>query len=268
MQDYWKKQQLDEPLFPDLIWSRPQNRQSSGKLLIVGGNVQGFSAAGESYSQATKACIGSTRVLLPDSLSKTVGSIFEGGEFAPSTPSGSFSRQALGEVLNLAAWADGVLIAGDLGRNSETAVLLEETVSKYEGQLTLTKDAVDYFTTAPSSLLTRPNTLIVLGFAQLQKLASSARYTKAFTFDMDILRLIEQLHDFTEIHKIAIVTKHLDNIFVGYDGSVSSTKLNIEIDPWRVNSASSAAVWWLQNPNKTFESITTSIVDSLTDKTS
>jgi hypothetical protein len=259
MQDYWKKQQPNKPIYPDLIWSRPQNRQTSGKLLIIGGNVQGFSAAGEAFTRANNAGIGTARVLLPDSLQKTVGRIFAAGEYAPSTPSGSFSRQALQEVLTSAAWADGVLIAGDLGRNSETAVLLEETVKKYSGQLTLTKDAVDYFTNSPSALLLRPSTLIVLSFAQLQKLAASARYIKAFTFDMDLLRLIEQLHDFSQLHPIAIITKHLDNILVAYNGLVSSTKLNEDIDPWRVTSAASAAVWWLQNPSQTFESLTTSL---------
>ena len=40
---------------------------------------------------------------------------------------------ALAPLLDLAQWADGVLLAGDIGRNSETTVLLETFMSKYHG---------------------------------------------------------------------------------------------------------------------------------------
>ena len=56
-----------------------------------------------------------------------MGKTLEDGEYAPSTPSGSFSTQALGELQAMANWADGTLIAGDIGRNSETAILLENS---------------------------------------------------------------------------------------------------------------------------------------------
>ncbi len=138
--NFWLKQG-SEPLFPDLLWSRPENKKQAGKLLIIGGNVHGFAAAGEAYAEASKAGIGTARVLLPDSLQKTVGRVFEAGEYAPSTPSGSFSQKALAELLDRANWSDGVLLAGDLGRNSETAILIEHFTEKYQGQLTFTKDA-------------------------------------------------------------------------------------------------------------------------------
>lgn len=259
---YWQKQAPGQPLFPDLLWSRPENRNQAGKLLIVGGNVHGFAAAGEAYSAATEAGIGTARVLLPDSLQKTVGKVFAAGEYAPSTPSGSFSRKALAEVLAMAGWADGLLLAGDFGRNSETAVVLEQLLGKYSGQLTLTKDAVDYFTKTPGVLLERDDTLLVLSFAQLQKLATSARFTAAFTFDMDFLRLLEALHELTKQHRTAIIVQHLDTIFAAVNGRVSTTKLTKEQLIWRVKTAATASVWWLQNPAKTFEALTAAVLNS------
>jgi NAD(P)H-hydrate repair Nnr-like enzyme with NAD(P)H-hydrate dehydratase domain len=257
---YWHKQTAGQPLFPDLLWSRPENKARAGKLLIVGGNVHGFAAAGEAYSHAVKAGIGTARVLLPDRLQKTVSKIFPEAEFASSTPSGSFSRQALAELLELSAWADGILFAGDFGRNSETAILLESSIKKYSGQLTLAKDAVDYFTAAPQTLINRENTLLVLSFAQLQKLATSNRFAKAFTFEMGLLQLVENLHEFTTQHPAAIIVKHLDNLLVAYGGQVSSTKLAEDKDIWRVRTAAHAVTWWLQNPTKTFEALTVSLV--------
>src|SRR5665213_2726910 len=150
--NYWHKQAADKPLFPDLLWSRPEHTAQAGKLGIVGGNAHGFSAAAEAYMQADKAGIGTARVLLPDSLQKTVGRIFEAGEYAPSTPSGSFSQSALAEFLDLSGWAEAVLMAGDFGHNSETAIVLEQFISKYSGQLTLVGDAVDYFMSKPQTL--------------------------------------------------------------------------------------------------------------------
>lgn len=259
--DFWQKQVLGKPLFSDLLWSRPENAAHAGKLLIVGGNLYGFNNPATAFAEAQKAGIGATRVILPDSLQKTVGRVFEAGEYAPSTPSGSFSQKALGELLPLSAWADGMLIAGDLGRNSETAILLEKIADKYSGQLTLTCDAADYFTSSPAAVLSRPDTLWVISTAQLQKIAMHAKFTTAITFDMDILRFVDALHEFTLQHETAIIVKHLDNIFVAVNGQVSSTHLDKEMPVWRLLAAAHASVWWLQNPQKPFEALTTAIYE-------
>jgi hypothetical protein len=258
MHDYWRRQTKDKPLFPDLLWSRPENKNQAGKLLIAGGNKFGFAAAGEAYAEAVKAGIGTARVLLPDSLQKTVGKVFAAGEYAPSTLSGSFSQQALAEFLALSEWAEATLLAGDLGRNSETAILLEKFAEKYQGQLTITQDAVDYFTKSPQQVLERPDTLLVLSFAQLQKLAADAKFTKPFRFEMDFLHLVENLHDFTQKYEASIITLHLDNIFAAVNGQASTTKTDTDEKIWRVSTAAHAAVWWLQNPTKPFEAFTTS----------
>jgi len=259
MDAYWHRQTPGQPLFPDLLWSRPENRLAAGKLLIIGGNLYGFAAVGEAYAAARENGAGVIRALLPDALHKTVGHIFETVELAPSTPSGSFSQKALVECLANAAWADGVLLAGDLGRNSETAIMLEKFAAKYSGQLTLTKDAADYFTAAPKPLLVRGSTTLVLSFAQLQKLATGARFPHAFTFGMNLLPLVTALHAFTEMYPTAIVTRHLDTMLVSTGGQVSSTPLAAPPDSWRVRTAVAASVWQMQNPAKPFAALTTAV---------
>ncbi len=263
MQEYWLKQSIDQPLYPDLLWSRPENKLQAGKLLIIGGNSQGFAAAGEAFSTASQAGIGTSRVLLPNSLQKTIGQIFEAGEFAASTPSGSFSREALADYLDLSLWSDGVLLAGDLGRNSETAILLEAYLDKYNGPVTITRDVVTYFNELPTSVLTRPNTLLVMSMSQLQKLAVSARFPMAFTLGMDLLRLIDNLHEFTKRYEVNIITKHLDTLVVAVKGQISTTKLTEDCKIWRLKVATYAAVWQLQNPSKPFEAFTTAVFEAL-----
>ncbi len=256
--DYWRRQEAGKPLFPELAWSRPENRAHAGKLLIIGGNLHGFAAPAEAYAAAGKAGIGTARVLLPDALRKTVGHVLENGEFAPSTPSGSFAQKALDELLLQGSWADAALLAGDLGRNSETAILIEKFLAKYPQAVTLTKDVVDYATSAPHTVLNRPNTLLVLSLSQLQRLGTAAKSATPISFSMDLLHLVEWLHEFTLRHKTYIVVKHLDNLLVAVNGQVSSTHLKQEKQVWRVEAAAAASVWWLQNPSKAFEALTIS----------
>jgi len=261
-EQYWQKQTKDQPLYADLLWSRPESRQLAGKLLVVGGNQYGFAAPADAYHTAEDTGAGSVRVLVPDALKKVIGRVFQAGEFAPSTPSGSFSQKALAELLAMSDWADCTLLAGDLGHNSETAILLEKYTQKYHGKVVITKDAADYFTLAPEQIVARPDTLLVLSFAQLQKLASGARFTPAFTFSMDLWHVVETLHKFEEQFSIGIITKHLDYLIAAADGRVSTTQLNPDQDIWRVKTATRAAVWWLQNPAKQFEALSSAIYES------
>jgi len=256
---FWHKQTPDKPLFPDLLWSRPENKRLAGKLLIVGGNAHGFAVPAAAYGEAEKAGIGTARVLLPNSLEKTVGRVFPAGEYAPSTPSGSFGQTALAELLDMAAWADGVLLAGDLGRNSETAILLEQMLIKYRGQLSLTGDALDYFLTNPAELLGRPNTLLGPTFSQLQKLASASHFATAFTSKLDFLHIIDGLHEFTEQHDAYLIFPHQTTIFVAIDGQVTTTK-PVSAGSAVLQLATQASVWWLQNPSQPLAAVSSAVI--------
>lgn len=260
MHGYWQKQEQGKPLYSDLLWNRPENKLHAGKLLIVGGNTFGFQAPADAYGESLRAGVGVARTLLPDSLQKTVGKIFPDIEFAPTTPSGSFAREALGEVINAALWADGVLLAGDFGRNSETAIMLETLLTKYTGLLVVTQDALDYFVESPSTLLQRKNTTVIASFGQLQKLASRTQPATLLTHDMDFVRIVESLHEFTSNYSVNVVTKHNDTIFIAVAGKVLSHKPSQDLPIWRVKTAAHAAVWQLQNPSKPLEALASSLI--------
>jgi len=233
---------------------------TAGKLLIAGGNAHGFAAPAEAYGVAVKAGAGTVRVLLPDAIRKIVGVVFESGEFAPSTPtSGSFSQKALNDFLSFSSWADGVLFAGDLGRNSETAILMEKFLTKHPAAVTLTKDAVDYAVAAPRNVLQRSSTTLVLSLSQLQRLGIAAGFPRAVTFSMDFLHLVEWLHDFTTEYQVYIVVRHHNQVLVAVHGQVSSTHVSQEERIWRVRTAAITSVWWMQNPSKPFEALTTAV---------
>ena len=255
--DFWQKQ-ASEPLFPDLLWSRPENKRTAGKLLIIGGNLHNFSAPGAAYQTAVEAGVGTARVLLPEGLRKTIGAVLDNCEFAPMNKSGSFSKLALDEWLENAAWADGVLLSGDLGRNSETAIVTEQFIKKYSGQLTITQDALDQFRDNPKELFSRPNTTNIASFGQLQKMWPFVtaddrviKYGNSLTQNLDIL------HATAKNLPINLITKQHDDLIVLADGKISTTKSTEEV--WRVDTAAKVAVWWLQKPIKPFEALTTAV---------
>ncbi len=247
----WLKQKT-EPLFPDVMWSRPENRRQAGKLLIIGGHGQSFSAVSEAYSAATKAGIGTARVIVPDSLRKTLSQVFPEAEYAISTPIGSLSRKALAELVDAALWADGVLLAGDFGRNSETAVLLENFLERYTGILSLAGDSIDYFLAHPAKLMRRGNTSLVASLGQLQKLASPVLIQQ----QADLIKVAEQISGWVSQTAVAAMTVRSSQIIVAFGDRLSTTPA--KIDAPNPALAACASVWRLQQPEKTFEALTSS----------
>lgn len=255
---FWQ-QQTDKPLYPDILWSRPESKQGAGKLLIIGGNKFGFAVPATAFSAANQAGVGTLRVLLPEGLHKLVGGMPE-AHFAPQNPSGSFNKQALDSMLLHASWADAVLLAGELGRNSETAVTLEDFAVKYNGPLTITRDAADYFINSPQEILKRPNTCLVISFEQLQKIGMHSKSEQAITFGMQAAVLAEWLHEFTKTTQAIIVTLHNEMLFVARDGQVATQNYKNDEKVWRVPVATRASVFWMQNPNKPLEAIVSSFI--------
>lgn len=248
-----------QPLFPDLLWSRPENKRYAGKLLIIGGNSHNLSAPARAFAAAQAAGIGKARVILPDSVQKLLGRSFSEAEFAPSTPSGSFAQSSLALLLEAAGWADGVLLAGDFGKNSETALLLEKLLDKSAGQITISGDGVDYFLSANSPLFSRQGILTVTDFSRLQKAAKFNRPQPALLHNMDIIKLAETVNGWTNGKNIGFLTEHQEKIVVSWAGKASLTD---ESSPdWVISLAAYAAVWRLQQPDKPLEAITTAVYE-------
>jgi hypothetical protein len=256
---YWRKQTPEKPLFPDVEWSKPEQRSQAGRLGIIGGNKLGFAGAAEAYSTALNAGVGEVRVLLPDVLRKTIPPAITDAVFGATNLSGSLSQEAASEMNALGMWAQGVLLIGDAGRSSETAILYEHFLSDYTGPLTLTRDAADLVKNGAAQLVERPDTLLVLSFAQLQKLFRSVYYPKMLTFSMQLSSLVEALHKFTITYPVAIMVLHKDYLAVAHSGEVTTTEWQNAMAIWRGVVAAKAASYWLWNPQKPLEAVTASL---------
>lgn len=257
--DFWQRQQPDHPLFPDILWERPERRDLAGRLLIVGGSKHGVHAPAAAYQAAIAAGIGTAHVFVPESLRSLTRHI-PNVIYGAANEIGSFSTDARQDLLHAALAADGVLLAGDLGRNSETAVLSADMLREYGGLLTLTKDAVDILYADSKRLLERPNTLLVVSFAQLQRLAREAGSDEAFVYSLDFIPLLERLHRFTDRYPAMIIAKHHTQVLCCVNGTITSTESGSESDVWRVMTAARAATYLLHHPTKRLEALTSSLL--------
>lgn len=256
---YWRKQTSTKPLFPDIEWNKPERRDMAGRLGIIGGNKLGFAGVAEAYSTALSTGTGQVRVLLPDTLKGTVPRIITDTVYAPSTPSGSLSHDAINDMLALADYSNGILLIGDAGRNAETALAYEQFITTYEGPLTVTRDSVDLVKNAAHLLVDRPRTLIVASFAQMQKLLQAVYYPKIMTFNLPLLQIVQIMHKFTITYPCTIAMLHKDHLIIAHDGEVITQEWNAPLRIWRGETATRMASYWLWSPDKPLEAAAAAI---------
>lgn len=256
---YWHQQSTDKPLYPDIEWAKPEQKSMAGRLGIIGGNKLGFAGVAESYQTALKTGVGEVRVLLPDALKKSIPPIMTDVVYGSTNPSGGLSAEAMSEMTAIGNWATGILLIGDAGQNSETAILYEKFVRNYTGPLIIARDAIDLLKVSSQSLADRPNTLLFMSFAQIQKLFQTIYYPIVLTFSMQLSNLVQAIHKFTITYPVTIAVFHNETILVASGGEVTSTPYPNPMDIWRGTVATKSAVYWLWSPSKPLEAITTSL---------
>lgn len=257
---YWDQQTSEKPLFPDIEWAKPEQRAQAGRLGIIGGNKLGFMSVAESYETALKTGAGEVKILLPDILKKSIPASITDVIYAPSNQSGSLSQDSISEMKALGEWASGILLIGDSGKNSETAILYEDFINNYHGPITITRDAIDLLKNSTANLVERPNTTLVISFAQLQKLFQSVYYPKVLTFNMQLTNLVEAIHKFTITYPISLAVFFQDKLLVASSGKVTSTPYGSPMDIWRGKTATKSATYWLWHPLNPLQSITASLL--------
>lgn len=259
--EYWRTQSPTKPLFPDIEWSKPEQRAKAGRLGIIGGNKLGFASVNDAYSTADKLGTGRIRAILPDALKSTLPVSITDTYFIPSNSSGGFSREAIPELVSAADWADVCLLIGDMGRNSETAMASERLLDVYSGNIVITRDAIELLKPVFGRLVTREKTTLVLSFAQLQKLFQGVYYPRILSFSMQLMQLVDAIHKFTITYPVTIVTFHQSQLVVAHGGQVITQEFDEPMAIWRGITATKAACYLLWSPTKPLEAVATSIAE-------
>ena len=235
---FLKHQDVNNPLFPDSLL-QPDRLDLMGKILIVGGSSAGFAGVHYAYTKALELGAGEIKVLLPKCLEKLLPKnpdfIFSG-----NPKSLGFTKEAEDDLKTLAEWADGILLIGDFGKNSETAQVLGKFIRSCESEsptseqgesagllsckpIIVTRDAIDLL--IDNLPLENPNLRLLLTFTQLQKLLKTVYYPKIITYTMPLPQLADVLHKFTLTYQCGISTFAQDSCIISLNGEVIATSL-------------------------------------------
>ena len=222
--EYWQKQGKT-PLFPEVDSWPPEQKRFAGKLLLVGGNKGSFFAVANAMQMAVKRGAGEVRVVMPKSLKGKVPSMPE-IIFAEAEASGAFGKLALSEILLQAAWADAVVVVGELGRNAETSVMIAEFLKICDKPIYLMRDAVDAAADVMNWSLNETPVTLLATVPQLQKLLRTMYYPKMITLSMPTNQLVETLHKFTLSFEMTIMTFHNEQIIMAQNGEVITASMH------------------------------------------
>lgn len=259
MADYWRKQQKGKALFDDVLWSKPERRDQSGRLVIIGGNGRGFWSVASAYQVARRLGVGEIRVVMPDSLRRTLPASIrlqmDDLVFVPSNPSGGLAMGAEKYLQVASHWSDNLLFIGDNGANSETAQLLGKFLGDEDyadAKVTLARDTVDLLVYDAETILSRQHCHLVVSLAQFQKLARSVFYPRMITFSQGVKQVAETLHKFTITYPVTITLFHDDNLIVAGGGEVISQTFDDPMRIWNGEIPTREASWlvWQLDPVK------------------
>ena len=260
--DYWRQQSESEPLFPDVLWSKPETKATAGKLGIIGGSALSFLAVANSHQMAIKTGMGEARLVLPQNLKKQLGSL-PGVNFAPINQSGGLSKEAKADLVALQTETDGLLMIGDVGKNNETQLLYEnfmrETVLKSNKPVVINRDAVDLLMGIMNEIVICDNVLLVLSFSQLQKVFQAIYYPIVLVHSIQTVKLVEALHKFTVSNQASVAVFHNDMFLVASRGNVATTPFNHPTEIWQGRTATKMACWFVWNKLRPLEAAITAL---------
>lgn len=240
--------QDQEPLFKDLIWSRPENKAHAKKILLVGGSSHGFSRTYKYFIGCEEAGVGEVKLVLPNSLLKLIKHPLV--VFGDSNKDGSFSKESYSQILGYYGWADSVWLTGEFGNNSTTTMLLEQIINSTKRKI-ISGDVSSHI--GDLSVMTN-DLLLILSFREYQKLASKL-YGVAPTNRMDLSQIVDTLNSLTTESEVSIVLGFNDYCLVGSNSKVVTQKKLLD-----EKTASNIAVMWTQFPGKSLQAMACGLV--------
>ncbi len=251
--------QDSSPVFPDVLWSKPERKDQAGHLLIIGGHSESITPILESYALASSLGAGKISVAIPEALKKSM----PGGPdiiYCDSTTSGSLSKDALPILLQAAQETDMILLPGAMSNNSQSFQLLERLLEKIGKPLVVSGDSLHALLNIKGAL-DNPDICAVLNPSQLQHLVKKSGGTTAYTSGASLMQMQQILHDITG--KGSLLALHNKDIWTSTQGRVSKTKRADHIGEftWQVPTATACAVYWMHNPDLPFEAFTTASLD-------
>ncbi len=250
---YWQRQNINQPLFPDLFWDQPISQISANNFCLIGGSSTDFKQISLAYDLLQQKKYHQLYVILPNSLRKIFQEQQSNLIFGPSNQSGAFSLETFSLIEDLSLDSDVLSMIGGFTTNSETIILIEKIINDINKIKVISHDAIiDNF---------QPNqTVVIVQFKNLQKLLRNFHYHQAITSSMELTKIIQIIDHFCQQFKLALITEFNQNLIAFYDGKISLTEAK-NIENWETNLNILSSYYLASNYNKIFESITCAVYD-------
>ncbi len=231
MFDYWQ-QQTDKPLFEDLVWSRPENKNQLPKIAIVGGSKQGFIDSFQTFEQAEKVGCGDLKLVLPDSLKNNLPKNDTRLIFVKSNKNGAFSDELLTHLKALSSQANLITIADDIGRDSMTWVAIDSFLKLDLSDVMLVGKSCISNDVMIDTIISRQRlTTFVVNQQPLQKVASRLPTDTHFLSTDQLTNTVQKLHALTtQLQNIMIIATTSELVIIAYKGQIYSTKLKANLN--------------------------------------
>jgi NAD(P)H-hydrate repair Nnr-like enzyme with NAD(P)H-hydrate dehydratase domain len=249
------ERQLDEPLFPNVLYARPVTRVSSGRLLLLGGHSGSFSDPTAFHELALAAGIGECRVLLPDVLAKILSGA-PGTYFAASSPSGSLGREAADRAIELSEEADVVAIGADLSNNSDTGMLIERLLTQLDRPIAVFGDALHTVLQNPKTVTDNATALVILTMAEVFKLAGKLQIPINVRPGAGLINKLEIIQDLKSASRCGYVVYGTE-IIVAQDTHFIVTPIDFHLSTAPQLFYATLATFWTQNPSRRREGLAT-----------
>jgi hypothetical protein len=256
------QQSKDHPLYPEVLWDKPENSLNAGKICIIGGNAHAIKEPNEAYQISLKNILKERRVVLPESTKKYFSKEHSVPDilFAPSNISGSFSAKSLIDLQTYQSWADCTIFAGDFTKSSETTILINKLIDKSSQLTAICNDGIDIVLQSEISPLQNSNLIITCSLAQLQKLCICYSPKFVFTSNLSPLAFYNKLSDLSSNAECYLLVMFQEKLYVAYKGQVVISDLNENLlndASWATKITTVAAIWSMQQPAKRFQALVT-----------
>lgn len=250
--DFWIKQG-DEPIDPDILWARPEQKKLAGRVSIVGGSKSSFRDVSALHSQVLAAGIGEVKTFLPNILEKVLGEN-ESFIYVPANGYGEFGDASRVALAAASSWSDTLIVSPDFGSNSEAIKVLRD-VGDHVARQVLVGSSTRLYKHDGGSLINN-NHVAVVSLTELRDLAVMMGLSEAFTSGLGNFEIALKLKTVSEGQNFIFVLLLDDIVMVAIDGKVLSKAL---IKPDLNTVAAYVAVLLEQSSDRPLEAVSAAL---------
>jgi NAD(P)H-hydrate repair Nnr-like enzyme with NAD(P)H-hydrate dehydratase domain len=240
---------ITDSLHDKLLWEKPERKDQSGSITILGGFNFKLKEVDTIFKAAKGYGVGSVFALVPESLAKVFKR--EDPYLVPITLDNYFGLTDFSfEKINQEVAISNALIIADIGNNSSTILRLARLVSNSIKPVVITNSSISLGLSFAEDLLKNPNLILIINFQNLQKIikSSNIKLNQPLTSELGILKKIDLMNNLTSNIQAKIILIDEKRVISVESGYYLNQPLNID----ELSLASKLTAWRIWSPSTNF----------------